>query len=192
MELKEAIYGRRSVRKYNDKQISDSDLQEIIDAGLHAPSAVNLQHWYFVVCKSDEAKSRLSKIMGGSIFGLRKVLNNRFGNHPEVIEETVDFVKSMGNANVIILTFLQKEEYDEYEGMMGAIESSAAAMENIVLTAYSKGISSCWLTAPLHVEDELRKEFAPGKGRLMAAITLGYSDSKPNMPKRKDGRYIII
>ena len=45
MELKEAIYGRRSVRKFSDKRISDEDLQEILDAGLWAPSAVNLQPW---------------------------------------------------------------------------------------------------------------------------------------------------
>jgi len=192
MELKDAIYGRRSVRSYNDRKISDEDLNEIIDAGLHAPSAVNLQHWYFVVCRSDEAKERLSKIMGGSIFALRKVLDSRFKSHPEVIEETVGFVKSMGNANVIILAFLQKTDYDGHEGRMGAIESTAAAMENILLTAYSKGISSCYLTAPLHVEDELRHEFAPDKGRLIGAITLGYSDKKPVMPPRKTGRFVVI
>ena len=189
MDLKEAVYSRRSVRKYNDKQISDEDLNEIIEAGLWAPSAVNLQPWYFVVCRSDEALKDLNEIMGGSIFGLTKVLNNRFKSNPEVIDETVNFVKSMGGAKTVILTFLQQEEYDEYTA---AVESAAAAMQNIVLTAYSKGISSCWLTAPLHVEKELRERFAPGKGHLLAAITLGYSDLKPKAPRRKDGRFVII
>ncbi len=189
MDLKEAIYNRRSVRKYNDKDISDSDIKEIIDAGLWAPSAVNLQPWYFVVCRSENSIKKLNEIMGGSIFGLKKVLDNRFKANPEVIDETVNFVKSMGGAKTIILTFLQREDYDEYTA---AVESAAAAMQNIVLTAYSKGISSCWLTAPLHVEEELRAEFAPKKGRLLAAITLGYSDLKPRAPKRKDGRFVII
>ena len=189
MELKEAIYGRRSVRKFSDKRISDEDLQEILDAGLWAPSAVNLQPWYFVVCRSDDALKRLNTIMGGSIYGLTKVLNNRFKSNPEVIDETVNFVKSLGGSSTVILTFLQQEEYDEYTA---AVESAAAAMQNIVLTAYSKGISSCWLTAPLHVEDELRAEFAPGKGHLLAAITLGYSDLKPKAPRRKDGRFVVV
>ena len=42
------------------------------------------------------------------------------------------------------------------------------------------------------MEDELRAEFAPGKGHLLAAITLGYSDLKPKAPRRKDGRFVIV
>lgn len=189
MELKEAIYGRRSVRKYLDKKISDVDFNEIIDAGLWAPSAVNLQPWYFVVCRSDEAKTKLHEIMQGSIFGLKKVLDNRFKNHPEVIAETVEFVQSLGNADICMLSFLQQDEYDEQGA---AIQSAAAAMQNMVLTAYSKGISSCWLTAPLHVEKELRAEFAPDKGPLLAAVVFGYSDMEPRAPRRKDGRVKVL
>lgn len=189
MELKEAIYGRRSVRKYKDEKISDKDLEEIIDAGFWAPSAVNLQPWYYVVCKSDESKEKLNEIMDGSIFALKKVLDSRFKNNPEVIEETVTFVKSLGNADVCLLTFLQQEDYDE---PTAAIQSAAAGMQNMVLTAYSKGISSCWLTAPLHVEKELRAEFAPDKGQLVAALVFGYSDLEPRAPRRKDGRVKII
>lgn len=189
MDLKDAIYGRRSVRKYTDRSISDGDLNQILEAGTWAPSGVNLQPWYFVVCRSEASMAQLSKIMGGTIFGLTKVLNERFKSNPEVIDETLNFVKSMGGAKVCILTFLQRNNYDEE---LAAIESAAAAMQNIVLTAYAKGIASCWLTAPLHVEDELRAEFAPDKGRLIAAITLGYPAVEPRAPKRKEGRIRII
>lgn len=189
MELKDAIYGRRSVRKYNNKPISDEDLNEILDAAMWAPSGVNLQPWYFVVCKSDQSMKKLSEIMGGTIFGLTKVLNERFKFNPEIVDETLQFIKNMGGASVCILAFLHRNEYDEE---LAAIESTAAAMQNIVLTAYSKGISSCWLTAPLHVESELREVFAPEKGKLIGAITLGYSDTMPKPPKRKGGRIEII
>ena len=188
MELKEVIYGRRSVRRYLDKPIEKEVLEELLLAACQAPSAVNLQPWYFVVCHSKEAMAQLVEIMGGSIFSLRNVLNRRFSNHPEVIEETVDFVKHMGNAQACVLAFLQQETYDEKEG---AIESVAAALQNLVLTAYSKGIASCWLTAPLHVGDELRAAFAPGKGPLLAAVTLGYSDVTPKAPRRKEGRVVF-
>lgn len=42
METKDAIYGRRSVRKYTDEPVSDEDLMEVINAGLMAPSGINL------------------------------------------------------------------------------------------------------------------------------------------------------
>lgn len=48
MELMEAIKGRRSVRKFKPDPIPKEDLEEIIQAGLCAPSAQNLQPWYFV------------------------------------------------------------------------------------------------------------------------------------------------
>ena len=56
METKDVIFGRRSIRKYTNQPISDEDLQEIIEAGLYAPSNMNYQPWYFLVIKSDEKK----------------------------------------------------------------------------------------------------------------------------------------
>ena len=189
MELKEAIYNRRSVRKYKDRPISKDVLLEIMDAACFAPSGSNLQPWYFVVCESEESRKKLSRIVGGSIFHLRKVLESRFQAHPEIIEETIDFVQSMGNAPVCVLAFLQRDNYDVE---LPAIESVSAAVQNLLLTAHAKGISSCWLTAMLSADKELREAFAPDKGRFMAMVTLGYSDEEPRTPKRKDGRVVII
>jgi nitroreductase len=189
MNINEIIQGRRSVRRYTDKPISDQDLNDILESGLWAPSAVNLQPWYCVVCKSQTSKEKLLNTMGGSMYSFSEFLNNRFKSNPEVVDETLNFVKNMGNAQVYVLVFLQKDYVDEE---FAVIQSAAAAIENMILTAYSKGIGSCWLTAPLHAEDEIRKEFAPNKGRLVAAVTLGYSEIIPNAPKRKKDRFIII
>lgn len=49
METKEAILGRRSIRKYIDKPVELELLQEIIEAAIMAPSAMNTQPWFFVV-----------------------------------------------------------------------------------------------------------------------------------------------
>ena len=45
MNTLDNIWTRRSVRKYTDQPISKEDLQEILEAGTWAPSAVNLQPW---------------------------------------------------------------------------------------------------------------------------------------------------
>ena len=58
MELKEAIYGRRSVRKYSDRMVEDDVLKEIMDAAMWAPSGVNLQPWYYVVVRTPESMAR--------------------------------------------------------------------------------------------------------------------------------------
>ena len=74
------------------------------------------------------------------------------------------------------------------------VQSVAAALENMLLTAYSKGISSCWLTGPIEAKMDviLREKFAPDKGKMLAMITLGYSEQKPKAPRRREGRYEII
>ena len=74
------------------------------------------------------------------------------------------------------------------------VQSVAAAIENILLAATDRGLGSCWLTAPVEtgMSEELRDTFAPDKGKLLAIVTLGYSDQTPKTPARKAGRYTII
>ena len=49
MEIKEAIWDRRSIRRYKDKNINDDILKKIIEAGSMAPSACNQQRYSFIV-----------------------------------------------------------------------------------------------------------------------------------------------
>ena len=91
MELMEAIKGRRSVRKFKPDPIPKEDLEEIIQAGLCAPSAQNLQPWYFVALTKKEDLSYLFSELGTTAFSHRKELEARFKNNPEVVEETMEF-----------------------------------------------------------------------------------------------------
>ena len=51
MELQEAIHKRRSIRKFNEKEIQTSDLERILKSARIAPSAKNKQPWHFVILK---------------------------------------------------------------------------------------------------------------------------------------------
>ena len=55
METREALLTRRSIRRYKPDPIPEEDLREILEAGLYAPSAINLQHWYFVAVQNPQA-----------------------------------------------------------------------------------------------------------------------------------------
>ena len=192
MEFSHVISSRRSIRAYEDKPVSDEILQELLEAGTWAPSAVNLQPWYFVAIKSKEQMKKLVEIMGIVSQRIEPNLKERFAKHPAVVEETTRFVRQMGGAPVCILAFQYKPNYDKMDSSI--VQSVAAAIENILLAAVEKGLGGCWLTAPLEaaVGDELRELFAPGKGPLVAMLTIGYPAQNPKAPTRKDGRYIII
>ena len=55
----EAIRKRQSVRSYQDKEIPEEILQEILEAGRLAPSACNIQSWKFIVVKDEHLKQKL-------------------------------------------------------------------------------------------------------------------------------------
>lgn len=45
MDIKEAIFGRRAVREYTGEAIDRDTIRRLVDAAIHAPSAVNQQPW---------------------------------------------------------------------------------------------------------------------------------------------------
>ena len=192
METRDALLGRRSIRRYDPtRPIAEEDLKEIIEAGLYAPSAVNMQHWYFVVVRSPERRAELVEVMGHVFGKFLPVLEDRFQKNPEAIEETKEFFHGLGGAPVCILAFFLKDNYPDRDG---AMQSVSAAVENILLAAYDKGIGSCWLSAPQRMGfgPELNRRFAPDKGEFVAAITLGYPATEPKAPPRRAGRYDFV
>lgn len=193
MNVNDAISKRRSVRKYKDSPIDDTILEKILNDACWAPSAVNLQPWYYVVVRSEEGRKKVLEKMSLVAERTAPSLNERFTNHPDVVTETLYFIEHLGNAPVIILAFLNKKELPILHD--SAIQSIAAANQNLILSAYDSGVCSCWMTAPVEacMDDEFRNEFAPGKGELVSVITLGYpqEDAVPAAPKRKPGRYIF-
>ena len=103
MEAREALLTRRSIRRYKPDPISEEDLKEILEAGLSAPSAVNMQHWYFVAVQSPEALDEVKAVMGGVAEKFQPVLEERFSRNPEQIGITNRFLTTLGGAPVCVL-----------------------------------------------------------------------------------------
>jgi len=191
MELKEAIWTRRSVRKFKPDPIPHEIMEELIEGACMAPSATNAQPWYFVVLETPEGMARYEQFMQKTAKSYRSVLEARFPNHPHVVDSTISFLSKNGGAPVIVLAFIYKPNLDNETSL---IESVSAAIQNLLLLAWEKGIGSCWLASPLSagLAPEIEAEFAPDKGRLIGTILLGYPDESPKAPKRKSDRYEFL
>lgn len=190
MDAMQALWERRSVRKYRPDPIDEDTLTQVLEAACRAPSAINLQHWHFVAVVSPEGMARLREIMGRVSDKFHPVLAQRFARHPETVAETETFLSSLGGAPVCVLAFFRKDDYPDRDG---AMQSVSAAIENLLLAAWDKGLGSCWLSAPQRMGfgPELREAFAPDKGEFVAAVTLGYPAVVPKMPPRREGRWVI-
>ena len=194
MELKECVYTRRSIRKYKPNPIPHGVLEELMEGAVMAPSGVNLQPWYFVVIETPEEVKKYTELMKNSAENFRRTLELRFPNRPDVVDDTIAFMSTMGGAPVIVLAFFKKESFNELGKASPALQSVAAAIENLLLLAWDKGIGSCWMTGvfKMGVDVVLEHEYAPENGKFLAAIALGYPAQEPTAPTRKGERVKFI
>ena len=190
MELLEAVVNRRSVRKYKDTPVPTEVLEQLLEAACWAPSAENMQPWYFVALTRKEDIGLLEETMERVSEEIRPQLEELYSRHPRVVGEVTAFLRRLGGAPVYVLVFLQKD-YGHLRDSM--LESVAAAIQNLLLAAHEKGLGACWVNAVtgLGYGPVLQELFAPDKGEFVSLVTLGYSDQKPRSPGRKPDRWVI-
>ena len=62
MEIIKNIHKIRSIRQFNNNQISENDINTILSAGMTAPSAMNKQPWRFILITDEKIKQEVVKI----------------------------------------------------------------------------------------------------------------------------------
>jgi len=117
MSFIDVILNRRSIRRYEKRDISEDVLQQILEAGRQAPSAANRQPFRFVVVKDHDILKNLCDN-----------LINRFVKYAPVAIVGCADIKSLLTGK-------------------WAVVDTAIAMQNMVIAAWTLGIGSCWIGA---------------------------------------------
>lgn len=174
------VASRRSIRRYTNQIVPHAILEQVLTAAMWAPSAHNRQPWRFSVTTSRAVREVLAQAMGKR---LRADLAAD-GLPPDVIDQ--DAARSyarISNAPVLILVCLSMTDMDHYpdakrseaEYLM-AVQSTAMAVQNLLLAAHAHGLGACWMCAPLFCSDVARETLAlPEDWQPQALITLGYA-----------------
>ena len=158
------IEKRRSIRKYQNREISNEIIDDLLYHASLAPSAHNKQHWYYVVVK-DELKNNIGDLLKNSDRGSVIVTSN-------VIKE----------CSALILVY--KEVEDIYADI-----SIGASIENILLRAVDLGLGACWCGAhpQERVEENLRKCLNLDKNIIpLNIIFIGYPNESPEARHQYD------
>lgn len=194
MNLSEIIRERRSIRKYQDRDIPREVLNELLEDALWAPSGTNRQNWDIYVVKGEKKDKLLESVIAASeIF--RPKLEKLF---PEkMVNITMNFFRTLGGAPVMLLVYMPKIDYEirrdmsslekyqiEHERFTNSL-SAAALIQNILLLAKDKGLGTCWMTAPKNAEDQINQEMGITDKELVSIIPIGYPDQSPPAPPRK-------
>jgi nitroreductase len=167
----EAIKGRRSIRKYEPSQLKDEELNLILEAATYAPSGHNAQPWYFTVIQNkemiDDLSTKTKELMTKSQTGwIAKVGQN-------------EAYHLLHNAPTVVIVSGKVTDVNDLP--YSPLADCSAAIQNMILTAHSIGIASCWigLTSFLFdVQEEVEKLNLPEGYKPQFVVTLGYSAIK--------------
>ena len=160
----EAIRKRQSVRSYQDKEIPEEILQQILEAGRLAPSAKNTQSWKFIVVKDKDLRKKL----------VPACKNQEF----------------VGEASVVIAGCGTNPDYVMSNGEHAYSIDLAIALDHMSLEATSLGLGTCWIGA--FYQDQVKEILGVPEGvRITSLMPLGYPEKLGTKTERKPLSEII-
>lgn len=112
------IEERRSCKKFKNEMPTESQIEEIVKAGLAAPSGKNMQNGIIVVIENKKIRDALSRL-NAKIAGFKEDFDPFY------------------NAPVVLLVLMKKCPNGIYDG--------SCMMENILIEAQNQGLGACWI-----------------------------------------------
>lgn len=193
-QIMETILHRRAIRRFEEKQIEEEVLQQILQAGLYAPSAGGRQGVLFAVCQDREVNERLGKIKRGNSNPRMATATSYVSKEQPSIADDPTLKNAFYDAPTVITLFAPKN-------FLFAAEDCAVAAENMMLAADSLGVGSCYIGqgwtafADPYGQEILRRLNICADYYAVMQLLLGYpreSDKHPTPKPRKEGRIVRI
>jgi nitroreductase len=156
----ETIRKRRSIRKYQDRQVSDGVIETLLRAAMQAPSARNLQPWEFVVVKDRDILARVPEY------------------HP--------YSSMVPGAGAAVLV-CGNTELQADPGYIA--QDCSAAVQNLLLESVNQGLGAVWLGVfprKERIEGMMELFGLPPHVIPVALVSLGYPAEDPGFQDRFD------
>ncbi len=157
MSVLDVIRTRRSVREFTDQQVSDGQIEQILEAGRWAPSGLNNQPWRFAVIRNASLK--------------------------EQVADCTSYRKTMNEANVLIGVFLDTNTvYDRTKD----VQAIGACIQNMLLAIHDLGLGACWMGEILNRCSEVERLLGvPETHELMVVLAVGHPKARERSSSRK-------
>ncbi len=181
-----SIGQRRSVRNFTEQPVPDRHIKTLLRAANQAPSAHNQQSWRFIVVRGENKKS-LAKLVTSQAAqfsrpasALLRMAALSIISAPVVVA-VVNTGELMSRGNSL-LQGNPERTYDFFRTM--EIQSSAAAVENLLVAATSLGLSTVWLGILFLIKNDVLEFLGEPKGEFMAVVPVGYAARSGTGPKK--------
>lgn len=178
----DVIQNRRSIRKYTADEVPRAAIEEILKAGMSAPSSKNRQPWRFVVVTGNAKAEALCAMERG--LAREKI-------YP-VLPESVPYLGGAENTyrimqsapvlifiiNTLATALTEALSVEARVSEICNMQSIGAAIENMTLEATAQGLGSLWICDIFFAYRELC-DWLSADGQLCAALAVGYPSEVP-------------
>lgn len=162
MEPNNIFKDRFSCREFIQKNVPEEYIKVILEAGIWAPSAGNLQPWKFFVIKNRQLKEKLVEVAYGQEF---------------IAQASFVIV-------VIALPDSSAQRYGERGKTLYCIQDTAAAIENMLLQGTILGLGSCWVGAFSEEKARIALNLKENE-RPVALLPFGYPNVFPDQNRSR-------
>ena len=193
-EVMKTILHRRAIRRFAPEQISEDVLQQILQAGLYAPSAGGRQGPIFVVSQDRAVNERLGRIKRTNSHPRMATAASYVSREQPSIADDPGITDAFYGAPTVITLFAPKN-------FLFSGEDCAAAAENMMLAADSLGVGSCYIGqgwtafADPYGQDMLSRWGIRPDYYAVMQLLLGYpraGDDHPEPKPRRETRILRV
>ncbi len=186
MEISQAIFGRRAVRSYTDREVTRESIRALARAAVRAPSALNAQAWAFGVFQGHGLLadfSQRAKLHFLERFSPGSDPNGRM-REALLADESYDIFHGAGTVVVI---------YAKPTGGHSAVGECYLAAQNFMLAAHGVGLATCpvGFAQPWLDLDEIKNELGiPVTYTAAFPLVVGYPAGEAEDPGRLEPEFL--
>jgi nitroreductase len=162
--ISKIIRQRRSIRKFTPQIPAKQEIEQILEAARWAPSGQNNQPWKFMVIEDTKTREGLSQF--------------------------TSYKRIVSGAPISIVVCLDSAiSYNRDKDLMAI----GAAIQNMLLCAYSRGLGSCWLGEIIKRKERVSQYLDLASNlEIMAVVTIGYPAENPAEVTRRFLKEFLI
>jgi nitroreductase len=175
------VYARRSVRAYAPKALDNATIQTLLDAAVHAPTAIHEEPWAFVVVQDQALLQRLSELAKPLFVEEVRHRNTNGNKHSFDHFTRADFNLFHGANTLIVICAKPLSQF--------VVADCWLAAENLMLAASAIGLGSCVIgsaVAALNIHKVKSELGIPEEYSAIAPIVVGFPSGETQATSRKE------
>jgi len=173
MDFFEAVWSRRSVRRFSEKDVDEAAVERLLDAVRLSPSWANMQCWRFIVVRDAEHKEKISSLSSvESFFAPRGYKAN-------------PAARGLAEAPVLVVACADPAQSGSIRGQDYYLADMGIAAQTLMLSARAMGLGTVFVG--VFDEEKLKGLLGiPDNIRVVGLFPLGYPQKeKTEGPPRK-------